>query len=235
MSKETEMDKAIRILNDSNVTALSIADNTGISRISVSNYRTGKTDIKKAKWEIIHKLAEYYDDLKFNDMIGLNNFQDYTSFSNMLIGFFSGVKQSQNKEWQAVIDEISNVVNSDPKLVARLFKIQEDVKAESSKLTYLQFNQRINEQLNMTTLIAHTQQASRDEQHDRVWVFNGANSTAIAKIYTDKVGHFDIDEDYRDNQTLARLVKIFANTPIQERKYDEVGKPVGKYSRLIRD
>ena len=59
-----EMEKATNVINDSSVKAVDIENEIGISKISISNYRTGKTDLGKAKWEVIHKLAQYYDKLR---------------------------------------------------------------------------------------------------------------------------------------------------------------------------
>ena len=56
-----EMEKAVRVIENQSVTAVEIEKETNIGRVSISNYRNGKTDLGKAKWEIINKLAQYYD------------------------------------------------------------------------------------------------------------------------------------------------------------------------------
>ncbi|BAP85543.1 hypothetical protein LOOC260_110040 [Paucilactobacillus hokkaidonensis JCM 18461] len=64
----TEMDKAVKVINDDAIKATDIENKTSIGAVSISNYRTGKTDLNKVKWEIIHKLAGYYDERnKHND------------------------------------------------------------------------------------------------------------------------------------------------------------------------
>ena len=56
-----EMEKAVIVIENKSVTAVEIEKETGISRPAISNYRTGKTDIHKAQWEVIHKLARLYN------------------------------------------------------------------------------------------------------------------------------------------------------------------------------
>ena len=56
-----EMEKAVRVIENQSVTSVEIERETGIGRVSISNYRNRKTDLGKAKWEIINKLAQYYD------------------------------------------------------------------------------------------------------------------------------------------------------------------------------
>ena len=79
-----DLDKAKKLLADKSVTNKQIVDVTGISKLSISNYRTGKTDIEKAKWSIVNKLAQMYDILEFTPTYGPNgeNIIKFSSYNN---------------------------------------------------------------------------------------------------------------------------------------------------------
>lgn len=66
----TDMDKAKAILADKSVRAAYLANITDISRFSILNYRSGKTDIEKAAWEIVTKLARAYEAVWITKQIG---------------------------------------------------------------------------------------------------------------------------------------------------------------------
>lgn len=55
-----DMEKAQAIING-NHPASKIAEATNISRVTISHYRTGKTDITKGSWTVITKLARFFD------------------------------------------------------------------------------------------------------------------------------------------------------------------------------
>ncbi|KRM92876.1 hypothetical protein FC24_GL000893 [Loigolactobacillus rennini DSM 20253] len=55
------MDKAKAILADKSISTTYLANITDISRYGVLNYRSGKTDIEKAAWTIVTKLARAYE------------------------------------------------------------------------------------------------------------------------------------------------------------------------------
>ncbi|MCT4487892.1 hypothetical protein [Levilactobacillus parabrevis] len=40
---------------------LKISKVTGVTRVTISNYRTGKSDVAKGSWVVVTKLARFYD------------------------------------------------------------------------------------------------------------------------------------------------------------------------------
>lgn len=57
-----DMDKAKVVIADDSIRTVDLEAKTGIGRASIINYRSGKTDIERAKWEVVNKLARYYDE-----------------------------------------------------------------------------------------------------------------------------------------------------------------------------
>lgn len=57
-----DMDKAKAVIADDSIRTVDLETKTGIGRASIINYRSGKTDIERAKWEVVNKLARYYDE-----------------------------------------------------------------------------------------------------------------------------------------------------------------------------
>lgn len=66
----TDMDKAKAILADKSFSTTYLANITNISRYGVLNYRSGKTDIEKAAWAIVTKLAHAYEVSWITSQIG---------------------------------------------------------------------------------------------------------------------------------------------------------------------
>lgn len=56
----TDMDKAKSLLA-SNVTGKKISETTGINKVSIYNYRAGKTSIEKSAWNVVNKLARMWE------------------------------------------------------------------------------------------------------------------------------------------------------------------------------
>lgn len=65
MSVVADLEK-IKHLLQSEITAYQIETDTGITRTSISNYRTGKSDILKMPFWTAIKLTNYYDHLPPN-------------------------------------------------------------------------------------------------------------------------------------------------------------------------
>lgn len=56
-----DVEKAQKLLTDSVINRAQISRQTGISQVALSNYATGKRDLKRAPWINVHKLAKLYD------------------------------------------------------------------------------------------------------------------------------------------------------------------------------
>lgn len=130
----TELDKAQVLLEDSSNTSTDIANETGINLQSLSNYRTNRTDLSKAKWEIIHKLANYYDDQLFahNAGIGMNNFVArlalwfQEAYEDQIDVADSDEAIPGDRAMADVVNEIKNIVSNDKEIAVRLFDTFEE-------------------------------------------------------------------------------------------------------------
>ena len=88
----SDMDKAKALLADTEISGTFIANTTGINQMSISNYRTGKTDVEKAKWEIVAKLARAYEANWIQEQIG----GETTEFVNFIKKFSKAISNMAN-------------------------------------------------------------------------------------------------------------------------------------------
>ena len=86
----SDIDKAKALLDDTKISGIFIANTTGINPMNISNYRTGKTDIGKAKWEIVTKLARTYEANWIQEQIG----DEMTEFVNFIKKFSRAMSKS---------------------------------------------------------------------------------------------------------------------------------------------
>jgi len=97
----SDMDKAKALLADTEISGAFITNTTGINQASISNYRTGKTDVKKAKWEIITKLARAYEANWIQEQIG----GEMIEFVNFIRKFSEAVSNMAKTD-----DEMANTI-----------------------------------------------------------------------------------------------------------------------------
>lgn len=118
-----DLDKAKRILSDSNIKTKEIADTTNISRFSIGNYRNGKTNIEQASWTIVNKLAQMYDVLELSSYIG-DGGENIIKFSRALSEFFDETKEvyKDDSNFLEMVNILENMVSSDPKMAIELMK-----------------------------------------------------------------------------------------------------------------
>lgn len=120
----TDMDKAKAVLADTTVTITFISNTTGINRVSLSNYRSGATDIEKANWETVTKLARTYEANWINSQIG-----DQQSEFAQFIKAFSGAMttaadraEDDDPAMSDTIDLLSDMAVSDIIQLIELYK-----------------------------------------------------------------------------------------------------------------
>ncbi|ANK63346.1 hypothetical protein AYR56_05470 [Loigolactobacillus backii] len=126
----SDMDKAKALLADTEISGTFIANTTGINRMNISNYRTGKTDVEKAKWEIVAKLARTYEANWIQEQIG----DEMTEFVNFIKKFSRAVSKSANyvaktdDKMADTIELLGNMTTSDIIQLIELYKnyIDED-------------------------------------------------------------------------------------------------------------
>lgn len=98
----SDMDKAKALLADTKISGTFIANTTGINQMNISNYRTGKTDVEKAKWEIIAKLARAYEANWIQEQIG----GETTEFANFIRKFSRAISKSAKTD-----DKMADTIN----------------------------------------------------------------------------------------------------------------------------
>lgn len=119
----SDLDKARRLLDNREVSGDYISKITGINNTSISNYRTGKTDVSRAKWEIVNRLAQMQDMLDLSPYIGENG-ENVIKFSNVLNEFFSENKEAykDDRRFLGMIKVLEDIVATDPQLLVELMK-----------------------------------------------------------------------------------------------------------------
>ncbi|ANK66610.1 hypothetical protein [Loigolactobacillus backii] len=126
----SDMDKAKALLADTEISGTFIANTTGINQMNISNYRTGKTDVKKAKWEIIAKLSRAYEADWIQKQIG-NRQTEFAQFIKNFTGKITKYANQVEKEDIAMgdtIDLLNDMTTSDIIQSIELYKnyIDED-------------------------------------------------------------------------------------------------------------
>jgi len=107
----SDMDKAKALLADTEISGALISKTTGINQMNISNYRTGKTDVKKAKWEIVVKLARTYEVNWIQEQIG----GETAEFVNFIRKFSEAVSNmaKTDDEMADTIELLGNMAISD--------------------------------------------------------------------------------------------------------------------------
>ncbi|MCR1891448.1 helix-turn-helix transcriptional regulator [Ligilactobacillus murinus] len=118
-----DLDKARKLLADKNISDTQIVRGTGINKVSINNYRHGKTDIERAKWSIVNRLAQMYDALELAPYIGENG-ENVIKFSRILNEFFDENKgvYANDPAFLKMVENLETIVSSDPYIMVSLMK-----------------------------------------------------------------------------------------------------------------
>ncbi|MCH4163576.1 MAG: hypothetical protein LKF37_02215 [Lentilactobacillus diolivorans] len=123
----TELDKAKKLIQ-SNANMAEVSRQTGISTVSLSAYRKGDTDITKAKWTTINKLAQVWDIRQITPNISTSKFLNYV---DDLDDWFDEAKQLDPRDpMHDVISALSSMVKSDPVMMFELYKFYDESKMD---------------------------------------------------------------------------------------------------------
>lgn len=115
----SELDKAKKLLASAN-NLTEIADRTHISRVSLSRYKAGKTDIDKASWSIVNRLSQMYDIEHVQTQLEQ---EDFFEFMNHFANWFDKAKAIDSAQpVQDSVNALSGMVKSDPVMMAELYK-----------------------------------------------------------------------------------------------------------------
>lgn len=122
--KDNELSKAKKLLS-SKIKMSDISKHTGISRVSLSHYRTSTTDIGKAKWSIVHALAKEWDNYQFHQTLS----NEYGEYNAKLIEWFTDLKDHKeknllsNKQLVQSICSLLPIIESNPQLLNKMYQI----------------------------------------------------------------------------------------------------------------
>lgn len=118
-----DLDKARKLLADKSISDAQIVRGTGINKVSINNYRHGKTSIEKAKWTVVNKLAQMYDALELAPFIGENG-ENVIKFSKVLSEFFEENKEAYKDDLRflEMVENLETIVSSDPYVMIELMK-----------------------------------------------------------------------------------------------------------------
>ena len=118
-----DLDKARKLLADESISDAQIVRATGINKVSINNYRHGKTSIEKAKWTVVNSLAQMYDALELAPFIGEKG-ENVIKFSKVLSEFFEENKEAYKDDprFLEMVENLETVVSSDPYVMIELMK-----------------------------------------------------------------------------------------------------------------
>jgi len=128
------IDKAKVILNNDNLTDTEIANKIGTSRMMIHNYRSGSSDLNKAKYEVIRALADEYDKADVT-MMNMANTGAFKYFVARMESFFTEIKEDQKDSYDSdegyaddlalipVLDRIGKEVVNNTPLMVELYDI----------------------------------------------------------------------------------------------------------------
>ena len=112
----SDMDKAKALLADESVTGIFISNVAGISRQSVSNYRTGKTSIETANWITVTMMARAYEADYIQKKIG-DKQNDFVLFIKKLgketDKWADSLENKGDEDMCAVVDRLNEMTSSD--------------------------------------------------------------------------------------------------------------------------
>lgn len=87
-----DLQKAQAFLRSGDFSIEKLAKQIGSSSRQLRNYIDGKADLSNAKWAIVHKLAQIYDQNKYSD---LTTSPDFLSFISIMGGWFKEILDNQ--------------------------------------------------------------------------------------------------------------------------------------------
>ena len=123
----SDLDKARQVIESRDVTAARIEALVGLNRQSISNYRVGRTQLEKAGWTTISKLAHvWYIEYSYNNNDDVNT-TDFVNFLTIFVRTFDKLLDSQkdmadDPKMISVIELLSQIAISDMPVMIELYK-----------------------------------------------------------------------------------------------------------------
>jgi len=116
----SDLDKARQVIESRDIKAVRIESLVGLNRQSISNYRVGRTQLEKAGWVTISKLAHVWDIEYVNENVGKNT-EDFVKFMTIFNRTFKELKTGDPK-MVSVIELLSQMAISDIPMMIELYK-----------------------------------------------------------------------------------------------------------------
>ena len=130
----SDLDKARQVIESRDITAARIEALVGINRQSISNYRVGRTQLEKAGWTTISKLAHVWD-IEYSYNNDEVNTTDFVKFLTIFVRTFDELLDSQkskaddqeessegDRKMVSVIELLSQIAISDIPMMIELYK-----------------------------------------------------------------------------------------------------------------
>ena len=129
----SDLDKARQVIESRDITAARIEVLVGINRQSISNYRVGRTQLEKAGWTTISKLAHVWD-IEYSHNNDDVNTTDFVNFLTIFVRTFDKLLDSKKKaddqeessegdhKMASVIELLSQMAISDIPMMIELYK-----------------------------------------------------------------------------------------------------------------
>jgi len=129
----SDLDKARQVIESRDITAARIEALVGINRQSISNYRVGRTQLEKAGWTTISKLAHVWD-IEYSHNNDDVNTTDFVNFLTIFVRTFDKLLDSKKKaddqeessegdhKMASVIELLSQMAISDIPMMIELYK-----------------------------------------------------------------------------------------------------------------
>ena len=131
---DLELEIAKQIIDNQDFKLSDIAKKTGISRQSLSSYRTGKADLENATWKNVHAIAKYPTQVFLANELERDQGAGYINFSirlkSLLQDFYEQQINNSNsskaeEDSQAIakaIQALGVIVDEDPNVKTALYQ-----------------------------------------------------------------------------------------------------------------
>ena len=130
----SDLDKARQVIESRDIKAVRIESLVGLNRQSISNYRVGRTQLEKAGWVTISKLAHVWD-IEYSYNNDEVNATDFVNFLTIFVRTFDKLLDSQknnaddpekssegDRKMVSVIELLSQMAISDIPMMIELYK-----------------------------------------------------------------------------------------------------------------
>lgn len=191
----TEGEKAKAILDDDQTMIKTISDATGINRITISNYRNGKTKgVGAMKYDNVVALAKLYDQAQIQT-INLQKGQDFYKFSVILGERFSDMMEDADSRTANVLQNLNDLITGDEGIMLDLYKsYNQNMKLDTNssrkirEYNFKVYNRDLSARPGQYILVTPTDPTGLNDQDDEWLEVIGNN---VAEYHDDVIKYSD--------------------------------------------